>query len=250
MRRGRGVSGRSGSGSMRLAGQVAYLARGVGALQRGQVDHRDGQVDGRQLGGLLDRPGGQPGGPLLDPDRVDAGQPEQEAAQRRSRRRGVAQVARQRVGRARRSDDRSRPPCSQATICACRPPVASRSGPTPTHATVNPLELFFDLVFVFALTQVTAFMADNLTWQGLLRGVLDHRAALVGVDRVRLAGQCGQRRRARRSSWRILVAMSAMFVLALCIPEAFRRRRGRAERADRARRVLPAGSGSATWRSS
>jgi low temperature requirement protein LtrA len=26
------------------------------------------------------------------------------------------------------------------------------------HATVTPLELFFDLVFVFALTQVTAFM--------------------------------------------------------------------------------------------
>ena len=27
-----------------------------------------------------------------------------------------------------------------------------------------------DLVFVFALTQVTVFMADNLGWQGLLRG--------------------------------------------------------------------------------
>jgi len=40
------------------------------------------------------------------------------------------------------------------------------------HATVNTLELFFDLVFVFALTQVTAYMADNLTWHGLLRGVL------------------------------------------------------------------------------
>ena len=40
------------------------------------------------------------------------------------------------------------------------------------EASVTPLELFFDLVFVFALTQVTAFMADDLTWNGMLRGVL------------------------------------------------------------------------------
>ena len=38
------------------------------------------------------------------------------------------------------------------------------------QATVTSLELFFDLVFVFALTQVTAFMADELSWQGILRG--------------------------------------------------------------------------------
>ena len=36
------------------------------------------------------------------------------------------------------------------------------------EAKVSPLELFFDLVFVFALTQVTAFMADELGWRGLL----------------------------------------------------------------------------------
>jgi low temperature requirement protein LtrA len=40
------------------------------------------------------------------------------------------------------------------------------------HATVTPLELFFDLVFVFALTQVTAFMADEMSWHGILRGAL------------------------------------------------------------------------------
>lgn len=37
------------------------------------------------------------------------------------------------------------------------------------HA-VSPLELFFDLVFVFALTQVTTLLADDLTWVGMLRG--------------------------------------------------------------------------------
>jgi low temperature requirement protein LtrA len=37
---------------------------------------------------------------------------------------------------------------------------------------VTPLELFFDLVFVFALTQVTSLLADDPTWGGLLRGML------------------------------------------------------------------------------
>ena len=37
---------------------------------------------------------------------------------------------------------------------------------------VKPLELFFDLVFVIAFTQCTALMAHDVTWGGLLRGVL------------------------------------------------------------------------------
>jgi low temperature requirement protein LtrA len=37
---------------------------------------------------------------------------------------------------------------------------------------VTPLELFFDLVFVFAITQVTTLMSNDLTWQGLGRGLL------------------------------------------------------------------------------
>ena len=37
---------------------------------------------------------------------------------------------------------------------------------------VTPLELFFDLVVVFAITQVTSFLSDNPTWIGLLRGLL------------------------------------------------------------------------------
>ena len=38
-----------------------------------------------------------------------------------------------------------------------------RAEKTSENQTVTPLELFFDLVFVFALTQVTALMADDLT---------------------------------------------------------------------------------------
>jgi low temperature requirement protein LtrA len=37
---------------------------------------------------------------------------------------------------------------------------------------VTPLELFFDLVVVFAITQVTGFLSGDPTWGGLLRGLL------------------------------------------------------------------------------
>src|SRR5919107_4687142 len=37
---------------------------------------------------------------------------------------------------------------------------------------VTPLELFFDLVFVLAITQCTALMADDPTWEGLAKGML------------------------------------------------------------------------------
>lgn len=40
------------------------------------------------------------------------------------------------------------------------------------EARVSPLELFFDLVFVFALTKVTAGMAEVPTFTGLLHGML------------------------------------------------------------------------------
>ena len=38
--------------------------------------------------------------------------------------------------------------------------------------TVTPLELFFDLVFVLALTQCTALMSEDPTWSGLAKGML------------------------------------------------------------------------------
>ena len=41
--------------------------------------------------------------------------------------------------------------------------------PAESEQRVTALELFFDLVFVFAITQVTGFLADNSTWIGLLR---------------------------------------------------------------------------------
>src|ERR687893_1883834 len=97
----------------------------------------------------------------------------------------------------------------------------AREGGDSYEQRVTPLELFFDLVFVFALTQVTGFLADHLTWVGMLQG-----AALLAV---------------LWSSWAvyswltnavpaedviparivIFLAMAAMFVASLAVPGAF-----------------------------
>ena len=41
----------------------------------------------------------------------------------------------------------------------------------PEERRVTPLELFFDLVFMFAITQVTAFLSDHPTRTGLVQGL-------------------------------------------------------------------------------
>jgi low temperature requirement protein LtrA len=88
------------------------------------------------------------------------------------------------------------------------------------QASVTPLELFFDLVFVFALTQVTAFMADELSWQGILRGVLVLMLLWwAWTAYAWLANAASAEERPIKLA--ILAGMAAMFVLALCIPEAF-----------------------------
>jgi low temperature requirement protein LtrA len=85
---------------------------------------------------------------------------------------------------------------------------------------VTPLELFFDLTFVFAVTQVTILLADDPTWGGIFRGMLVLAAlwwawsvyawltSAMDVDEggVRLA---------------MLASMGAMLVVALAVPGAF-----------------------------
>ena len=65
---------------------------------------------------------------------------------------------------------------------------------------VTPLELFFDLVFVFAITQVTSLLARDPTWGGVLRGSLVLGGDLVGLDRLRVADEHARRRRGRRAA--------------------------------------------------
>jgi low temperature requirement protein LtrA len=85
---------------------------------------------------------------------------------------------------------------------------------------VTPLELFFDLVFVFAFTQVTSLMSADLTAGGVLRGMLVLGAlwwAWTGYawltnttdpdeGGVRLA---------------VLAVVGALLVLSLAVPKAF-----------------------------
>lgn len=85
---------------------------------------------------------------------------------------------------------------------------------------VTPLELFFDLVLVFAFTQVTSLLAEDPTWGAVLHGMLILAAlwwawhvyawltSALDVDEggVRLA---------------MLASMGAMFFVALAVPGAF-----------------------------
>ena len=85
---------------------------------------------------------------------------------------------------------------------------------------VTPLELFFDLVFVLALTQCTALMADHPTWEGLAQGLLVLGVlwwAWVGY--AWLTSVIDPEEGAVRLV--IFAAMAALLLVALCVPEAF-----------------------------
>jgi low temperature requirement protein LtrA len=85
---------------------------------------------------------------------------------------------------------------------------------------VTPLELFFDLVFVLALTQVTALMAEDPTWAGLAKGMV-----ILGilwwswVGYAWLTSVIDPEEGVVRLIF--LVAMAALLVIALCVPDAF-----------------------------
>jgi low temperature requirement protein LtrA len=95
-----------------------------------------------------------------------------------------------------------------------------RLEPLDEQASVTTLELFFDLVFVFALTQATALMADDISARSVVRGVLV--VALLWWSWTGYAW-IGNAVRADEGPVRLVLfaAMAAMFVLALAIPEAF-----------------------------
>jgi low temperature requirement protein LtrA len=98
--------------------------------------------------------------------------------------------------------------------------VLTRFRPTSADHRVTTLELFFDLVFVFAFTQVTALMAADPTPVGALRGLVV--LALLWWAWCSYAW-LGNQAHADEGVVRLtmVVAMAAMFVVALAIPEAF-----------------------------
>jgi len=85
---------------------------------------------------------------------------------------------------------------------------------------VAPLELFFDLVFVFALTQVTQLMAEDPTWKGLGQGMLVLAAlwwawgAYAWLTNYIAAEE-------DRERVLMFAVMGAFLVAALAVPDAF-----------------------------
>jgi low temperature requirement protein LtrA len=85
---------------------------------------------------------------------------------------------------------------------------------------VTPLELFFDLVFVLAITQCTALMAHHTSWEQLAKGLL-----VLGllwwswVGYAWLTSVLDPEEGAVRFA--IFGAMAGLLVVALCVPEAF-----------------------------
>jgi low temperature requirement protein LtrA len=98
----------------------------------------------------------------------------------------------------------------------------SVEGPAEAERQVTPLELFFDLVFVFAITQVTGFLYHNPTWTRLLEAI----AILMVLwfawsGYVWLGNTAGTDEGAIRVV--LLVAMGPLLVASLAVPRAFGR---------------------------
>ncbi len=85
---------------------------------------------------------------------------------------------------------------------------------------VTPLELFFDLVFVLAVTQCTALMADEPTWEGLAKGTL-----VLGVLWWSWGGYAWLTSAVDPEEGSVRVAMfaamAAFLIVAICVPGAF-----------------------------
>jgi low temperature requirement protein LtrA len=87
---------------------------------------------------------------------------------------------------------------------------------------VTPFELLFDLVFVFAFTQATTVLSDDPTWRGLGHGLLI--LAALWWAWAAYAWLTNTLDPDEGAVWgAMLVAMAAMFVAALAVPEAFGR---------------------------
>jgi low temperature requirement protein LtrA len=92
--------------------------------------------------------------------------------------------------------------------------------PTGEDHRATTFELFFDLVYVFAVTQISVYMADEHSAHGVVQGLL-MLALLWGT----WSGYTwlGNQSRADEGLLRagMVVAMMAMFVVALTVPEAW-----------------------------
>jgi low temperature requirement protein LtrA len=96
----------------------------------------------------------------------------------------------------------------------------ARFRPTGEDHRVTPLELLFDLVFVYAITNVTALVEHDLTRVGVLDGLVTLAVVWFGWCSYTWLGN---QTRADEGLARlaVILAMAAMFFVAISIPHAF-----------------------------
>jgi low temperature requirement protein LtrA len=98
--------------------------------------------------------------------------------------------------------------------------VSSADQPVEREQRVTPLELFFDLVFVFAITQVTQLMVDDLSWRGIGRAMLVLAALWwLWTGYAWLTNALEPEEGAVRAG--MFAGMAGLFLLALAVPDAF-----------------------------
>lgn len=105
----------------------------------------------------------------------------------------------------------------------------SSTGPAPSRNEVEgfdehevePLELFFDLVFVFSLIQVTTFLANHHTWLGTIRAVVLLAVLWRAWVPYSWLPSTVYAEHQKRVQLLTVAAMAAILVAALAIPDAF-----------------------------
>src|SRR6185437_13352415 len=119
------------------------------------------------------------------------------------------------AGRRRARPRRRRPARTRPRRVSAQPESLVAADAILDERRTTPVELLWDLVFVFAVTQVTALLAKDLSWAGLGRGMLvlalvwwawAANAQDTGSPTLRLA---------------LLLAMVLVFVAGLALPHAF-----------------------------
>src|ERR1700757_206337 len=101
-------------------------------------------------------------------------------------------------------------------------PEALIEAPEELEQRVTPLELFFDLVFVFAITQVSGYVSARPSWTRLVEGL-----AILVVLWFAWSGYAwlGNTAKTDEGLVRVILlsAMAAMLIASLAVPHAFGR---------------------------
>ena len=99
-------------------------------------------------------------------------------------------------------------------------PADLMEAPEEVEQRVTPLELFFDLVFVFAITQATGFVSERPSWIRLVEGL-----AILAVLWFAWSGYAwlGNTANTDEGLVRVILlsAMAAMLIASLAVPHAF-----------------------------